>query len=930
MALKRPKDETRVTSRTSVDTVLLDGPTGVRSILADNFLSFTPNGLGAVPTTFEAALKGRDVYTPEMFGGIPTTAIAPVGNVPDNTAAINRMIAALKAKGGGTAFFGPGVYKTTAGVLADYGNIHIEGAGPGSTWIIFEGGPGTVVQVGANAQQYNNSIRNISLGSSNSTDNKVALDLIDVSWCEVENVVIGHYPPGTGLFTGGGPIAGTNCVGSIGLRTNGRDTSRVRGLTAAADLPQVHNGNPNSTITLDSWDFVDCNYEGHFDGSSTNPLILVTDAAKVLTNNHFRGVQNWQGGTDGFRWIQTAAAFTSDGLTFSGIKAEQNPDSVAGVLAYTINIQSNQRITGVRVNNSLMGDRNGVKLHGVVNPLVETLTFVALKANLEAFNIDATCGTFDFHSCSFLTGLFPIAISAPGLNLVQKSEVPVGLGLSTIIPPTGRYSTGLTETFLSVAAQVFNNVGINAAGATAVLGMGNGINVQLLSTMSIAAGTNAALTFQGTDTYVGRSTVDTLANKGISLGTNALSGTTAQFNAALTDNDFATLAGAETLTNKVFNAANNTLSGITTAMFAANVIDTDVTLAANSNTRIPTQAAVVAYLAARVAALDVVEIKGGIDCSANPNYPAADAGAFYKVAVAGKIGGVSGANVESGDTLLCFVDGTAAGTQAAVGGNWVIVQSNLDGAVIGPAASVSGNLATFNGAGGKVIQDSGKALPAGTIVGTTDAQALTNKSYNGNTWTAGSGTLTFGAGKTLTFNNTLTFSGTDASTIAFGGGGTIGATGYSVTGQIAATATNDDAAAGKIGEYNSATLAGGAAISLTTATGANVVTLSLAAGDWDVWGTVYFLPAATTQINSVFAGVSTVSGAYNSTPGKYSSVYYGGSGAIGGSYASGVSQDTPMTRISLSGTTNVFLVINANFTVNTLTAFGAIEARRVR
>jgi hypothetical protein len=42
----------------------------------------------------------------------------------------------------------------------------------------------------------------------------------------------------------------------------------------------------------------------------------------------------------------------------------------------------------------------------------------------------------------------------------------------------------------------------------------------------------------------------TLSNKTIALGSNTVSGTTAQFNTALTDGDFATLAGTETLTNK--------------------------------------------------------------------------------------------------------------------------------------------------------------------------------------------------------------------------------------------------------------------------------------------------------------------------------------------------------------------------------------------
>jgi hypothetical protein len=134
-----------------------------------------------------------------------------------------------------------------------------------------------------------------------------------------------------------------------------------------------------------------------------------------------------------------------------------------------------------------------------------------------------------------------------------------------------------------------------------------------------------------------------------------------------------------------------------------------------------------AQLLADLGLADAMVFKGTIDCSANPNYPAANAGDLYKVSVAGKIGGASGINVEIGDSLICAVDGTASGTQAGVGASWYIVQSNIDGAVIGPASSTSGNIATFNGTTGKTIQDGGKALPSGSVVGTSDTQTLTNK-----------------------------------------------------------------------------------------------------------------------------------------------------------------------------------------------------------
>lgn len=79
----------------------------------------------------------------------------------------------------------------------------------------------------------------------------------------------------------------------------------------------------------------------------------------------------------------------------------------------------------------------------------------------------------------------------------------------------------------------------------------------------------------------------------------------------------------------------------------------------------------------RFEVLDAVVRKGGIDCSTNPDYPAANAGHVYVITVAGKIGGAAGLDVETGDAVMCNVDGTAAGSQAAVGTNWTVLQFNV-------------------------------------------------------------------------------------------------------------------------------------------------------------------------------------------------------------------------------------------------------------
>ncbi len=68
--------------------------------------------------------------------------------------------------------------------------------------------------------------------------------------------------------------------------------------------------------------------------------------------------------------------------------------------------------------------------------------------------------------------------------------------------------------------------------------------------------------------------------------------------------------------------------------------------------------------------------KGVINCAGNPNYPAALSGDYYKIGTAGLVGGASGDSVQTGDMIFCLAD-TAAGTKAAVGANWNILQFNL-------------------------------------------------------------------------------------------------------------------------------------------------------------------------------------------------------------------------------------------------------------
>lgn len=115
------------------------------------------------------------------------------------------------------------------------------------------------------------------------------------------------------------------------------------------------------------------------------------------------------------------------------------------------------------------------------------------------------------------------------------------------------------------------------------------------------------------------------------------------------------------------------------AQLKAADLDTDGTLAANSDTKIPSQKAVKTYVDTAVTGL--MDFKGATDASGNPNYPAASKGDAYVVSVAGKVGGASGKTVDIGDVYLATAD-NAGGTEASVGTSWSVLEHNLVGAVI--------------------------------------------------------------------------------------------------------------------------------------------------------------------------------------------------------------------------------------------------------
>lgn len=141
-------------------------------------------------------------------------------------------------------------------------------------------------------------------------------------------------------------------------------------------------------------------------------------------------------------------------------------------------------------------------------------------------------------------------------------------------------------------------------------------------------------------------------------------------------------------------------------------------------------------------------------------------------------------------------------------------------------------------------------------------------------------------------------------------------------GQVPGTNTNDSADAGAVGEYTSGNNSG--TVTLTLTTWVDAATISLTAGDWDVWGAVYFENAVSATGGQVV--VSAYSGATTTDH-----VIAKNMCIMNWPSNTGGCVITPAYRVSVSSTTTYYL---KGYSIGATAASSAsrcwIQARRVR
>lgn len=398
----------------------------------------------------------------------------PTG-VADSTAAIQAAIDSF-ASGRGTVFFPIGTFKVTSVITVAQDRIHLVGAGSWATQILFvPTASGTCIKLSKGASVlYQGSVVGISFYSNDSTYTKTAIEVVDVSGYNIEDIVVG------GSVVSGGSTFWSGGTGSRGLWVKGREASQINRIFVYADKPVEISPNPNFSISIDHFYFANC-----YLGANGFPCVTINDGVN-LTNVTFDGYQVWVLGTYGLYWVDATTTGVSQTLSLFNVRTEQGTDSSS----YSIYISHNTNLQSLKMENCQLDTaRNGIYLRKVERASVYNVIDTSTAGTHTILNADSTVKEIDIRNCYWNTGAIA---SLTGQKVIFSTQGPV----TAALPSTALYTSVTNPMTVTAAANsgyelTLTDTSVASLGPAETAGMLTIVDSEYFSAIFNLRGTNA-------------------------------------------------------------------------------------------------------------------------------------------------------------------------------------------------------------------------------------------------------------------------------------------------------------------------------------------------------------------------------------------------------------------------------------------------------
>jgi hypothetical protein len=679
-------------------------------------------------------------------------------------------------------------------------------------------------------------------------------------------------------------------------------------LTAASTRYQVLQGTLTQTFQLPDATTLFIGYRIEFNNNSTQTLTVNNASSSLICTVP-------AGGACVLICIATSTAGGAWDVHFYG---PSNASWGTAGLAVTGTLAAGSSATQFVVNSS------GVITAGSWNGSLITGTYGGTGVNNGA-NTATYAGNLNFASSFTTSGAFAVTQTYTGATnvtfptsgtLATTSQIPSGAALTkaddtNVTLTLGGSPTTALVNAASITAGWTGQLGLTRGGTAASLTASNGgivwSNASQLQILSGTATANLPL-------LSGSTATPSWGSFALSLG-----GALTTAGALTTSGAFGSTFTFTNTTAVTFPTSGTlaTTSQIPTGAALTKADDTNVTLTLGGS---PTTALVNAASITAGWTGQLSLARGGTAA----NLTASNGGIFYSTASAGAIlAGTATARqmLQSGaSTTPAWSTATYPATTTI---NQLLYSSSAN-TVTGLATANSSVLVTDSGG----IPSLSTTLPSGI---SATSMSLTSPKIGGNIIDPTNGTsillaISSAGGTPVNYVNTInSTTGNPASIIAGGSDSNIeltlaskGTKGVAVKGVTDASS----AAAGYVGELISSSIVTGSAVSMSTGVAKDITSISLTAGDWDVWGNVV-LTSNGTALQIAIGWISTTSA---TTPNA--SLYSGINNTSNTNAATYI--NCLQKPINVSSTTTVYLSGYATFASGTMTGCGNIYARRVR